>query len=108
LLKPAIATSTATREVKAGSCAQIGDPTASTKELVPVRTTMSATATSRASPPMKVSSIVRIDAASPAWPERAMSRKDASDVSSQVRNMRIRLSLRTRPTMAKVNAVMIR
>ena len=57
---------------------------------------------------MKVMSIVRMEAGSPAWPLRAMRRNDAREVSSQVRNIRTRLSLRTKATIEKVNPDMMR
>ena len=43
-----------------------------------------------------------------AWPLRAMRRNDAREVSSQVRNIRTRLSLRTKATIEKVNPDMMR
>ena len=66
MLKPAAATSAAISPVKAGSDPQTGEAIACEKVHVPVRAMMSATAARRASPPMKVSNIVRMEAASPA------------------------------------------
>ena len=53
-------------------------------------------------------SSVRIDGPSPDRPERAMSRKDAMDVSSQHAKSTTRSSARTSPTIENVNAVMTR
>ena len=57
---------------------------------------------------MKVMSRVRMDGASAARPERAISRNEASEVSSQHRNSTTASSVVTRPTMARVNIAMPR
>ena len=104
----ATATSTPTSATRPGSCAQTSEASASRMDVVPVRTAISATAANRVNPPPKVISSVRMDGANAPWPDRAISRKLASDVSSQHRNSTIRSSAVTRPTMARVNRAMPR
>ena len=108
LLKPASSTSTATRPVKPGSEPHTGSASAAVRSVVPVRTTMSPTALTSVNPPMNVMSSVRIEAASPACPERATRKNDARLVSSQQMKSSTRSSASTSPTIDRVNVAMTR
>ena len=103
-MQAATATSTATSVVNAGSWLQTSAASTCVIDDVPRRTTISDTAASSDSPPRNVMNRVRIEAAWPPRPERAMSRNDAIDVISQVTNSSTRSSASTRPTIDAVNS----
>ena len=106
-VNPASAISTAISVVKPGSEAQTSWPKTSDKEVVPVRHQMAATASSSRTPPANVMSKVRMDAPSPDFPAQAISRKEASEVSSQQMKSTTRSSASTRACIDRVNAVII-
>ena len=103
LVQAAKATSRAIRVVKPSPGAHTSEASTSETDVVPRRHTISDTAVSSESPPRKVISRVRMEAAWPAPPLRAISRNDAMEVSSQVMNSSTRSSASTRVTIDRVN-----
>ena len=89
--------------VKPSPGAHTSEASTSETDVVPRRHTISDTAVSSESPPRKVISRVRMEAAWPAPPLRAISRNDAMEVSSQVMNSSTRSSASTRVTIDRVN-----
>ena len=103
------ATSTATVDVTAASPPPPGDHTSeasmSVRFVVPVAHTATPSAANSSRPPVNVSSSVRSDPASPEEPDRAMSRNDAIDTSSQPTNSSTTSSDSTSSSTASMNAV---
>ena len=102
------ATSTATVTVTPEDSAHTGCDSISVRFVVPVAHAATPSAASSSRPPVNVSTRVRSDPASPELPERAMSRNEAMDTSSQEMKSGTTSSESTSSTTANMKAVMSR